>query len=73
MIIKFDIFSLKVYSKQEQARRHKVKDKKEDWATTNYGVTEHTKLLLFKMVNKEMLERVNGIVSTGEKVSYLKK
>ncbi|CAG9828082.1 unnamed protein product [Diabrotica balteata] len=63
--------SLKMYSKHEQARRHKVHDKKEDQATAEFGVDEFTRLLLYKMINNQLLERVNGVISIGKEAVIL--
>lgn len=57
--------SLRAHSKHEQARRHKMHDKKEEHATAEFGVDEFTRLLLYKMINNQLLEKVNGVVSIG--------
>lgn len=54
-----------MHSKNEQQRRHKVNDKKEDQATSEFGIDQFTRLLLYKMINKQLLERVNGVISIG--------
>lgn len=63
--------SLRAHSKNEQARRHRVHDKKEDHATAEFGVDEFTRLLLYKMINKQLLERVNGVISIGKEAVIL--
>lgn len=59
------LLSLKVHSKHDQVRRHRIHDKKEDHATAEFGVDEFTRLLLYKMINKQLLEKVNGVISIG--------
>lgn len=66
-------FSLKVHSKQEQARRHRMHDKKEDHATAVFGMDEFTRLTIYKMINKQLLERVNGVISIGTLIQQLLK
>ncbi|KAG5875520.1 hypothetical protein JTB14_013675 [Gonioctena quinquepunctata] len=63
--------SLKTHAKHEQARRHKIHDKKEDQATAVFGVDEFTRLILYKMVNNQLLERVNGVISIGKEAVIL--
>ncbi|CAH0563539.1 unnamed protein product [Brassicogethes aeneus] len=58
--------SLKMHSKNEQARRHKFHDKKEDQATAEFGMDEYTQLILYKMINRALLDQVNGIISIGK-------
>ncbi|XP_046980764.1 serine/threonine-protein kinase RIO3 [Schistocerca americana] len=62
--------SLKVYSRNEQARRNRLTDKC-DQATAELGVDPKTRLLLYKLVNQEILERVNGTLSTGKEAVVL--
>ena len=57
--------SLKVYSRNEQSRRNRVHDKSEQ-ATAEMSVDPKTRLLLYRLVNQEILERINGILSTGK-------
>lgn len=63
--------SLKAHSRSEQSRRHKIHDKREDRATAVFGVDEFTKLLLYKLINNGLLERVNGVISTGKEAVIL--
>ncbi|XP_069699762.1 serine/threonine-protein kinase RIO3 [Periplaneta americana] len=62
--------SLKVYSRSEQSRRHRLHDKSEQ-ATAEMCVDSRTRLLLYRLVNQEVLERVNGILSTGKEAVVL--
>lgn len=57
--------SLKVYSRSEQSRRHRLHDKTEQ-ATAEMCVDARTRLLLYRLVNQEVLDRVNGVISTGK-------
>ncbi|KAK9885239.1 hypothetical protein WA026_010742 [Henosepilachna vigintioctopunctata] len=63
--------SLKMYSRNEQSRRHKIRDKKEDRATAVFGLDEHTTLLLYKMMNNQLLEAYNGVISIGKEAVIL--
>lgn len=64
-----------MHSKHEQARRHRTRDKKADQATAEFGVDEFTRLLLYKMISNQLLEKVNGVISIGmhiyKKMKYL--
>jgi RIO kinase 3 len=62
--------SLKVYSRNEQSRRHRLHDKTEQ-ATAEMSVDARTRLLLYRLVNQEVLDRVNGIISTGKEAVVL--
>lgn len=62
--------SLKVYSRSEQSRRHRLHDKSEQ-ATAEMCVDARTRLLLYRLVNQEVLDRVNGILSTGKEAVVL--
>lgn len=62
---------MRAHSKNEQARRHRVHDKKEDQATAEFGIDEFTKLILYKMINKQMLQKVDGIISIGKEAVIL--
>lgn len=63
--------SLRAHSKNEQTRRHRTHDRKEEHATAEFGVDEFTRLLLYKMVNNQLLERVNGVISIGKEAVIL--
>ncbi|KAL3274349.1 hypothetical protein HHI36_015747 [Cryptolaemus montrouzieri] len=63
--------SLKTYSKNEQSKRHKARDKKEDHATAVFGLDEHTTLLLYKMMNNQLLDSYNGVISIGKEAVIL--
>ncbi|KAF5292231.1 hypothetical protein FQA39_LY14046 [Lamprigera yunnana] len=63
--------SLKMHSKQEQNRRHRLHDKKEEQATTEFGIDEATRFQLYKMINMRLLERINGIISIGKEAVIL--
>lgn len=57
---------LKEHTRWNQARKHKMLDRKESQATAEMGLDEATRLILFKMINNGMLEDINGIISTGK-------
>lgn len=63
--------SLKIHSQNEQSRRHKMRDIKEDRATAEFGLDEFTRLLLYKMINNQVLEQVNGVISIGKEALIL--
>lgn len=54
-----------MHSRNEQSRRHKVHDKKEH-ATAVFGMDQHTRLLLYKMIINQLLQGVNGVISVGK-------
>jgi len=62
--------SLKVHSRSEQSRRHRLHDKTEQ-ATAEMSVDARTRLLLYRLVNQAVLDRVNGIISTGKEAVVL--
>lgn len=57
--------SLKVHSAQEGRRAARLHDKREK-ATTEQSLDPNTRLLLYKLVNREILDEVNGCISTGK-------
>lgn len=46
-------------------------DKREDQATAEFGVDSDTRLLLYRMVNNQLLEKVNGVISIGKEAVIL--
>ncbi|XP_042142508.1 serine/threonine-protein kinase RIO3 [Ixodes scapularis] len=57
--------SLKVHSAQEGRRAARLHDKREK-ATAEQTLDPNTRLLLYKLVNREILDEVNGCISTGK-------
>lgn len=57
---------LKKQARQKQSRRSRMLDRKESQATSELGLDEHTRLILYKLINNGMLEEINGIISTGK-------
>ncbi|XP_035659597.1 serine/threonine-protein kinase RIO3-like [Branchiostoma floridae] len=57
--------TLKVHSYKEDHRSHRVHDKKEI-STAEQAIDPRTRLLLYKLVNAEILECINGSISTGK-------
>ncbi|KAJ8714824.1 hypothetical protein PYW08_004805 [Mythimna loreyi] len=51
---------------RQHTRKHKMLDRKESHATAEMGLDEPTRLILFKLINNELLEDINGIISTGK-------
>lgn len=56
---------LKVHSQQESRRASRLHDKKEK-ATAEQSLDPVTRLLLYKLVNREILDEVNGCISSGK-------
>ncbi|XP_065651499.1 serine/threonine-protein kinase RIO3 [Hydra vulgaris] len=56
---------LKVHSVKEERNGFRVHDKNEH-STHEKALDENTRLIIYKMVNNETLERFNGIISTGK-------
>lgn len=57
---------LKAHSRHNQSRLKKY-DRKEIQATSEMGIDEKTRLILYKLINTVgMLEEINGIISTGK-------
>lgn len=56
---------LKAYSKRGRS------DRKEKVATAEMGVDAATRLLLYKLINNQILEQINGIISTGKEAVIL--
>lgn len=63
--------SLKLHSNKEQVRRHKILDKKEDLATSEFGVDANTRYHLYKLIDSQLLEKVNGVISIGKEAVIL--
>lgn len=57
---------LKEQTRQHQARKHKMLDRKESQATAEMGLDERTRLILFKLINNGILDDINGIIATGK-------
>ncbi|KAH8403374.1 hypothetical protein KR222_011478 [Zaprionus bogoriensis] len=56
---------LKAYSRRGRA------DRKEKVATAEMGVDAATRLLLYKLINNQILQQINGIISTGKEAVIL--
>lgn len=61
---------LKVHSKMEEKRHRRLHDKTEK-STAEQALDPKTRLLLYKLVNGETLESVNGCISTGKEAVIL--
>lgn len=61
---------LKTYS-SKKLKKTKMSDRLENVATAEMGVDAPTRLLLYKLINNQILEQVNGIVSTGKEAVIL--
>ncbi|XP_022645635.1 serine/threonine-protein kinase RIO3-like isoform X2 [Varroa jacobsoni] len=57
--------SLRVHSKMEERRAARLHDKKEK-ATVEQSMDVNTRLLIYKLINRQILDEVNGCISTGK-------
>lgn len=57
--------SLKVHSAQEGRRAARLHDKREK-ATAEQSLDPNTRLVLYKLLNREILNELNGCISTGK-------
>lgn len=55
----------------KKSKKSRMHDRKENIATAEMGVDEPTRLLLYKLINNQILEQVNGIISTGKEALIL--
>uniref|UniRef100_A0A2M4BHW8 Serine/threonine-protein kinase RIO3 n=1 Tax=Anopheles marajoara TaxID=58244 RepID=A0A2M4BHW8_9DIPT len=62
---------LKTHSKKTTRKLHKAQDRKENMATAEMGVDEPTRLILYKWINNQLLESVDGVISTGKEAIIL--
>lgn len=56
---------LKTYSRRSK-KSTKAHDRQENVSTTEMGLDKQTRLILFQFINAQLLEQVNGIISTGK-------
>ena len=69
--IKLDVnhlFDFKVTSKKEDDAKYLNKDKA-DRATTEQVLDPRTKMILFKMLNRDIIYEINGCISTGKEAN----
>lgn len=59
---------LKLHSLSEEKRHNRLHDK-HDKATSEMSLDPKTRLILFKMVNADILESIGGIISTGKEAT----
>lgn len=60
---------LKSYS--QKSKKNKAQDRRETKVTAEMGIDEPTRLRLYKLINNQILEQVNGIISTGKEAVIL--
>ena len=58
--------SLKTHVKKERKRFARLNEKSSSEATIESVMDEKSKLILFKLINAEIIDEVNGIISTGK-------
>lgn len=60
---------LKSYSRK--AKKNRAQDRRDNTATAEMGIDEPTRLRLYKLINNQVLEQVNGVISTGKEAVIL--
>jgi RIO kinase 1 len=63
-----DLFNYKVSSKKEDDGKYLFKDKA-DRATVEQVLDPRTKMILFKMLNRDIIFEINGCISTGKEAN----
>ena len=61
---------LKMHSLAEEKRNNRLHDK-HDKSTAVMSLDPKTKLILFKLVNADILESIGGVISTGKEATIL--
>lgn len=61
---------LKTFSEKTK-KTNKAQDRRENKLTAEMGIDEPTRLRLYKWINGQILEQVNGIISTGKEAIIL--
>ncbi|EDV57782.1 serine/threonine-protein kinase RIO3 [Drosophila erecta] len=68
----FDMkLSNKVFNQLRAHSRRGRSDKHEKVATAEMGLDAGTRMLLYKLINNQVLEQINGIISTGKEAVIL--
>lgn len=62
---------LKTHSMKATKKQHKAQDRKENIATAEMGLDEPTRMILYKWINNQVLESIDGIISTGKEAVIL--
>ena len=62
--------NLKVFSNAEQKKAARLNDKQEK-STSTMAFDPRSRLLLFRMVDNNILDRINGVISTGKEAVIL--
>ena len=62
--------NLKTFSHQEQKRAARLNDKHEK-ATATMAIDPRSRLILFRFVDNNILDRINGVISTGKEAVIL--
>lgn len=60
---------LKSYSRK--SKKNRAQDRRDNTATAEMGIDEPTRLRLYKLINNQVLQQVNGIISTGKEAVIL--
>lgn len=62
--------NLKTFSHQEQKRAARLNDKHEK-ATATMAIDPRSRLILFRLVDNNIFDRINGVISTGKEAVIL--
>ncbi|CAO1365075.1 unnamed protein product [Diamesa serratosioi] len=62
---------LRNHSIQMQKKTNQALDRRENRQTSEMGLDECSRLILYKMINSRLLENVDGIISTGKEAVIL--
>lgn len=66
MVLPNNVYNkLKVHSLAENKRRNRLHDKKEK-STSDHSLDPKTRLLIYKLINSDVLKSVSGAISTGK-------
>lgn len=71
MMLSNKVFNnLKTFSNAEQKRAARLHDKHEK-STSTMAIDEKSRLILFRMVDNNIVDRINGVISTGKEAVIL--
>ncbi|XP_055546903.1 serine/threonine-protein kinase RIO3 [Wyeomyia smithii] len=62
---------LKSHSKKASRKKNTAQDRKENVATAEMGLDESTRIILYKWINNQLLNSIDGIISTGKEAVIL--
>lgn len=62
---------LRVHSKKMNKKTNRALDRRENVETSTMGLDEATRMILYKLINNQILESVDGVVSSGKEAIVL--